>query len=236
MLLLFEFGFLAPYTPLLQYILAGLFVFAAILFFGAFARTPAEWWRVIPGWTLLGVVGVGGLQAMAKNGLDVSGQRVVVAGSGPLLLAVAASLAERGAELASICEQTSLGQLARFTLRLLPYPAKAIQGLTYHWSVAPAPYRAGTWVTRALGDHRVEEVEMTDGKRTWREKCDILAVGYGLTPNSELARLLGMVAVQVRVMLLPRATCKVLGARRRTPSRAGCEVSFWRRALLVTAV
>jgi len=53
MLLLFEFGFLTPYTPLLQYILAGLFVFAALLFFGAFARTPAEWWRVIPGWMLL---------------------------------------------------------------------------------------------------------------------------------------------------------------------------------------
>lgn len=58
MLLLFEFGFLTPYTPLLQYILAGLFVFAAILFFGAFARTPAEWWRVIPGWTLLALAGV----------------------------------------------------------------------------------------------------------------------------------------------------------------------------------
>lgn len=52
LLLLFEFDLLAPYTPLLQYGLAGLFVFVAILFFGAFARTPAEWWRVIPGWTL----------------------------------------------------------------------------------------------------------------------------------------------------------------------------------------
>jgi len=53
LLLLFEFDLLTPYTPLLQYVLAGLFVFAAILFFGAFARSPAEWWRVIPGWTLL---------------------------------------------------------------------------------------------------------------------------------------------------------------------------------------
>ncbi len=53
LLLLFEFNLLTPYTPLLHYVLAGLFVFAAILFFGGFARTPAEWWRVIPGWTLL---------------------------------------------------------------------------------------------------------------------------------------------------------------------------------------
>ena len=53
MLLLFEFGYLTPYTPLLQYALSGLFVFAAILVFGAYARAFAEWWRVIPGWTLL---------------------------------------------------------------------------------------------------------------------------------------------------------------------------------------
>jgi hypothetical protein len=67
MLLLFEFGFLTPYTPLLQYILAGLFVFAAILFFGAFARTPAEWWRVIPGWTLLALAGVLVLSTLAVD-------------------------------------------------------------------------------------------------------------------------------------------------------------------------
>jgi len=40
-----------------------------------------------PGWTLPGVVGAGGLQALVKQGLDVAGRRVVVAGTGPLLLA-----------------------------------------------------------------------------------------------------------------------------------------------------
>ena len=42
LLLLFEFGLLAPYSPLVQYILAGAFVLAAIIFFGTFARTPAD--------------------------------------------------------------------------------------------------------------------------------------------------------------------------------------------------
>lgn len=53
LLLLFEFGLLSPYTPQLQYILAGLLGFGAIFFFGGFARNPAEWWRVLPGWTFL---------------------------------------------------------------------------------------------------------------------------------------------------------------------------------------
>lgn len=45
-----------------------------------------------PGWTLPGVTGAGGLQALAKGGYPVQGKRVVVAGTGPLLLAVAATL------------------------------------------------------------------------------------------------------------------------------------------------
>ena len=52
-----------------------------------------------PGWTLPNVMGAGGLQAMVKSGLPIRGKRVVVAGTGPLLLAVAAYLREHGAEI-----------------------------------------------------------------------------------------------------------------------------------------
>lgn len=67
LLLLFEFGVLAPYSPLVQFILAGAFVLAAIIFFGTFARTPADWWRVIPGWTLLGLAVVLVLSTLAVD-------------------------------------------------------------------------------------------------------------------------------------------------------------------------
>ena len=43
-----------------------------------------------PGWTLPNVLGAGGLQALVKSGLPIADKRVIVAGSGPLLLAVAA--------------------------------------------------------------------------------------------------------------------------------------------------
>jgi NADPH-dependent 2,4-dienoyl-CoA reductase/sulfur reductase-like enzyme len=43
-----------------------------------------------PGWTLPNAMGAGGLQALVKTGLPVEGKRVVVAGSGPLLLAIGA--------------------------------------------------------------------------------------------------------------------------------------------------
>ena len=50
-----------------------------------------------PGWTLPNVMGAGGLQALVKTGLSIENKKVVIAGSGPLLLAVAAYLCERGA-------------------------------------------------------------------------------------------------------------------------------------------
>src|SRR6266545_5282034 len=49
-----------------------------------------------PGWTLPNVCGAGGLQALVKTGLDVRGKRIIVAGTGPLLLAVAAHLKQDG--------------------------------------------------------------------------------------------------------------------------------------------
>ena len=50
-----------------------------------------------PGWTLPNVCGAGGLQALAKTGLPLGGKRVVIAGSGPLLLAAGAFLRRCGA-------------------------------------------------------------------------------------------------------------------------------------------
>src|SRR6202035_411500 len=67
-----------------------------------------------PRWTLPNVMGAGGLQAMVKCGLPVRGKRVVVAGTGPLLLAVAAYLRKQGADIPMICEQASWNSLAWF--------------------------------------------------------------------------------------------------------------------------
>ncbi|GAA2776688.1 hypothetical protein GCM10019017_22120 [Streptomyces showdoensis] len=51
---------------------------AVLLATGAYERQLP-----FPGWTLPGVVGAGGAQAMLKSGLVLPGRRVVVAGSGP---------------------------------------------------------------------------------------------------------------------------------------------------------
>src|ERR1044072_4955405 len=80
------------------------------------ATGACERFLPFPGWTLPNVMGAGGLQALVKTGLPIEGKRVVIAGSGPLLLAVAAYLRTHGAEVLLIAEQASSIQLAKFAI------------------------------------------------------------------------------------------------------------------------
>ncbi len=144
-----------------------------------------------PGWTLPGVMGAGGLQALVKGGLDPRGKRVVLAGSGPLLLAVGAGLQSAGAQLAGIYEQAPLSRLAGFGFSLLGHPGKLVEGARYRMKTLPAPYYTGSWVIRAAGRGHVESVTLTDGRRQWIVECDWLGCGFNLVPNLELPRLLG---------------------------------------------
>lgn len=144
-----------------------------------------------PGWTLPGVVGAGGLQALVKSGLDPRGKRVVVAGTGPLLLAIAAGLADAGANILGICEQAPLSRLLSFGLALTAYPEKLIEGARYRQKMPRIPYRSHCWVVRAEGSGCVERVAITNGRKQWTLACEWLACGFHLVPNLELPRLLG---------------------------------------------
>ena len=144
-----------------------------------------------PGWTLPNVMGAGGLQAFVKSGLSIRGERVVVAGSGPLLLAVAAYLRQHGADIRLIAEQAPWHRLARFGVALLRHPGKAAQALRLRGSLSGVPYRAGCWPIAAEGREKISRVTLRQGRRTWSEPCDYLACGFHLVPNSELALLLG---------------------------------------------
>jgi NADPH-dependent 2,4-dienoyl-CoA reductase/sulfur reductase-like enzyme len=144
-----------------------------------------------PGWTLPGVMGVGGVQAMVKSGLNPTGKRVVLAGSGPLLLAVGASMQAAGAKLAGIFEQASFARLAGLTASLLAHPSKLVEGVQYRLKTRRVAYRTHSWVVRAEGQGRVESVTLTNGHKHWSVDCDWLGCGFHLVPNLELPLLLG---------------------------------------------
>jgi NADPH-dependent 2,4-dienoyl-CoA reductase/sulfur reductase-like enzyme len=144
-----------------------------------------------PGWTLPNVMGAGGLQAMVKSGLPIAGKRVVIAGTGPLLLAVAAYLHRAGAKIPIVAEQASRGRLAAFTSALLSQPGKLAQAMRLKSRMAAIPYRTNSWPIAADGREKIESVTLSVGGTLKTFPCDYLACGFHLVPNTELADLLG---------------------------------------------
>jgi NADPH-dependent 2,4-dienoyl-CoA reductase/sulfur reductase-like enzyme len=154
------------------------------------ATGARELFLPFPGWTLPGNFGPGGLQSLAKHGWPVVGKRIVLAGSGPLLLAVASGLHAMGAHIISINEQAPLARLISFGNQLVRHPAKLAQAARLKAGLLGTPCRCGVWPLKADGAERVQSVTLTDGHRKWMEDCDYLACGFGLVPNIELPLLL----------------------------------------------
>jgi NADPH-dependent 2,4-dienoyl-CoA reductase/sulfur reductase-like enzyme len=144
-----------------------------------------------PGWTLPNVMGAGGLQALAKSGLPVDSKRIVVAGSGPLLLAVARYLRDHGADVRLIAEQADSSAIFRFGLGLIAKPAKLIQAIGLRAGLLGVRYLTACWPVAAHGAEKLESVTLQRNGKTWTERCDYLACGFGLIPNVELPTLFG---------------------------------------------
>ncbi|MEO1086379.1 MAG: FAD/NAD(P)-binding oxidoreductase, partial [Acidobacteriota bacterium] len=157
------------------------------------ATGARELFLPFPGWTLPGVLGSGGLQAMVKAGLDVRGRRVVVAGSGPLLLAVADLVRRRGGDVVRVVEQASAVAVARFGAGLLRRPGKLAQAAGLALSLRGIPKTYGAWPTEAwAGDRsgdRLGTAVLSNGESVG---CDLLACGFGLLPETGVARHLGL--------------------------------------------
>ena len=154
-----------------------------------------------PGWTLPGVVTAGGLQNLLKGQRVIPGRRAVVAGNGPLVLLVGATLARAGAELREVVEAAPiLKRLAGSIADLVAMPKIVRQAIDYRLAIlkSGAKLRTGWTVIEARGADELEEVVLApidaagkvDRSRTRSVKADLLVVGFGLMPSIELVRLL----------------------------------------------
>ena len=144
-----------------------------------------------PGWTLPNVMGAGGLQALVKTGLPIAGKRIVIAGSGPLLLAVAAYLRAQGANVLLIAEQASSFMLASFVVGLFKQPGKSFQAVDFKRQLRGVKYLNGCWPVSAHGVEKLQSVTLQRSGKRFQVECDYLACGFHLVPNLELAELLG---------------------------------------------
>jgi NADPH-dependent 2,4-dienoyl-CoA reductase/sulfur reductase-like enzyme len=123
--------------------------------------------------------------------MRVTGKRVVVAGTGPLILAVAALLRESGAHVLRVLEQASLANTARFATTLWRSPAAVQQATELGANRGLLRYRTSAWVAAAHGSGALRAVTIRDSRGERTIECDMLCCGMGLIPNTELARLAG---------------------------------------------
>jgi NADPH-dependent 2,4-dienoyl-CoA reductase/sulfur reductase-like enzyme len=153
-----------------------------------------------PGWTLPGVMTAGGAQALLKGNGVVAGARVVVAGTGPFLLPVAAGLAKAGADVVGVHEAASARAWLRHTGAVLRNANKLGEGLGYARALArhKVPVKSRSVLVAAHGGERLTAVTVAragrDGVVPGTEQlieCDTLAVGWGFTPQLELPLELG---------------------------------------------
>jgi NADPH-dependent 2,4-dienoyl-CoA reductase/sulfur reductase-like enzyme len=155
------------------------------------ATGARELFLPFPGWTLPGVMGAGGIQALVKGGWPVKGRRIIVAGSGPLLLAVAHFLRASGAEIVALVEQARRLDLIRTAPTLLRYPSKFRQGLGFANSLRGVPKLHSSWPLRAEGDTSIRALVVRTPGGERRFKCDLVGCGFGLVPEARLARIMG---------------------------------------------
>jgi len=154
-----------------------------------------------PGWDLPGVMTVGAAQALIKGQGVRPGRRVLLAGTGPLLLASASTLLGAGTEVAAVLDANGPATWMAAAGAGLRTPGRTLEAAGYLADLARhrVPYRANRAVVRVGGDGQVERATVATIDDAWRivpgteatYEVDAVCVSYGFTPDVGIAAALG---------------------------------------------
>lgn len=155
--------------------------------------------RVVPfaGWTLPGVFGLAAATVLLKSENFLPGRRILVAGQGPLLVAVAAKALKLGKAPVAVVDFNGLGRWVQALRGFVGHLPSLRQGLTWQAKLA----LAGVPVLRKHAISRAEandagalgavHVAPVGGGPPRMFEVDTAFVGNSLVPGDEILRLLG---------------------------------------------
>lgn len=153
-----------------------------------------------PGWTLPGVMTTGAAQTLLRSYAVLPGQRVLIAGNGPLNLQVALELARAGVEVAAVVElahRPGLWAAAALAKMMTSTPALALRGRGYLMELRrrgiPLLHRHVIMSVERTGDRLRAQVGPWPADRGAGRSYDVdaVCVGYGFMPSNEILRALG---------------------------------------------
>ncbi len=157
----------------------------------------------MPGWTLPGVMTVGGIQSLITSYGTVPKSPIVLCGNGPLLLQVASEIIDSGAKVSAVVSAsgTPFSLLPHYFGTLWNNPELTIQGAKYLAKLIKnkVPLITNHIAVSVLGDEEASGVVIAPvdvyGKADLSQqreiKAETVGIGYGFTPSTELARQLG---------------------------------------------
>ncbi|MHC4852389.1 MAG: FAD/NAD(P)-dependent oxidoreductase [Planctomycetota bacterium] len=150
-----------------------------------------------PGWTLPGVVTAGAAQVLVRGHMVRPGSRAVVAGTGPLLLPTVTALLGAGVQVSMLLEANRFSQLLRGFKGVVANRSRRRETMHYAhlllrhrvwmrtgWAVLAA-HGQGRLQSCVVG--RVDHEGRPEGGTEREVKVDLLCVGFGLLPATELA-------------------------------------------------
>ncbi len=151
----------------------------------------------MPGWTLPGVMTIGAAQILLKSHALMPVRSTILAGSGPLMLLLAAQYLRAGIRVDAIVDTTPGGNF----LKALPYLPAAFrasdylqEGIGLMWAILKNRipwYRAASRL-RAHGNNQIDALQFFQGSKHHELPCKALLLHQGVVPNVQITRSLGL--------------------------------------------
>jgi thioredoxin reductase/bacterioferritin-associated ferredoxin len=156
----------------------------------------------VSGWTLPGVIGLAAATILLKAHGVLPGRRVVIAGSGPLLLLVASKILAAGGEVVAVVDAAPRSAWLSRIPSMLARPDLMAKGASWalRLLLARVPIHSASAIRAIHGTDGVTSVEIGPVDRDWRPvggvvartvEADAVCLGFGLLPSTEVTRLLG---------------------------------------------
>lgn len=152
--------------------------------------------RMVPGWTLPGVMTTGAAQTLWRSYRSLPGRRVAICGSGPLNLQVAQELARGGADVALVAETAAAPwkRPADALMLVAAGPRLALRGLGFVAGLrrlgVPVRYRTDLVRIEPEGNALRATFADSDGREA-AVTVDALCMNAGFEPQNEILRLFG---------------------------------------------
>jgi NADPH-dependent 2,4-dienoyl-CoA reductase/sulfur reductase-like enzyme len=148
-----------------------------------------EFVPAFPGWTLPGVMTLGGAQGIIKRHHVLPGHSMLIAGAGPLTWALAAETIEHGGNLLGVYDYSRPVHWLSILTQVSALRDRVGLALRYLRTITGqrVPYRWTRDRLHAHGEGRLERVSI--GSKEF--ELDVLCAGFGFIPNTELLRLAG---------------------------------------------